>query len=64
MDECCGLTGQALVDELHALTKSAKHRVWIASPYIGSWQAVRRILGSAWEKVDTKLMIDKGFWCK
>jgi hypothetical protein len=34
-------------------------RLWIVSPYIGSWRAVRRILGDAWEKVDVRLLTDK-----
>jgi hypothetical protein len=25
-----------------------KNRLWIASPYIGSWDAVRRVLGKRW----------------
>jgi hypothetical protein len=45
--------------ELRSLVDSAKKRLWIVSPYIGSWNAVRRILGEAWEKVDVRLLTDK-----
>ncbi len=63
MDEYFALTGQRIVDELHALTGSAKRRLWIASPYIGSWKAVRRIIGLAWEQVDVKLLTDEKSGC-
>jgi hypothetical protein len=55
----CAMTVSKLAVELRALTDAAKRRVWIASPYIGSWRAVRRILGLAWQKVDARLLIDK-----
>jgi len=38
----------------------AERRLWVASPYIGSWKAVSRILGAAWQKVDARLLTDKG----
>jgi hypothetical protein len=55
----CALNVCGLADDLRALADSAKHRLWIASPYIGSWKAVKRIIGVAWQKVDVKLLIDK-----
>lgn len=48
-----------LAQELRSLVDSAKKRLWVVSPYIGSWNAVRRVLGEAWEKVDVKLLTDK-----
>lgn len=57
------LTGQALVDELHSRIASATHRLWIASPYLGSWDDVRKVLGANWSKVDMKLLVDKDSGC-
>jgi phosphatidylserine/phosphatidylglycerophosphate/cardiolipin synthase-like enzyme len=48
-----------LARDLRALVDSAKKRLWIVSPYIGSWRAVRRILGETWEKVDVRMLTDK-----
>ena len=48
-----------LASELRRRVKSAKDRLWVASPYIGSWRAVRRILGSNWKDLDAKLLTDK-----
>lgn len=48
-----------LAKDLRALVDSAERRLWIACPYIGSWRAVKRILGSAWQKVDVMLLLDK-----
>jgi hypothetical protein len=48
-----------LAKNLRALADSVEQRLWIVSPYIGSWRAVRRILGSAWERVDVRLLTDK-----
>ncbi len=48
-----------LVKDLRALADAAERRLWIVSPYIGSWRAVRRILGDAWERVDVRLLTDK-----
>ena len=48
-----------LAKDLRALVDSAKKRLWIVSPYIGSWRAVRRILGETWEKVDVRMLTDK-----
>ena len=48
-----------LAKDLRALVDRVEKRLWIVSPYIGSWRAVRRILGEAWEKVDVRLLTDK-----
>jgi hypothetical protein len=48
-----------LAKDLRTLADSVERRLWIVSPYIGSWRAVRRILGSAWERVDVRLLTDK-----
>jgi hypothetical protein len=53
------LTGQRLVDQLHSAVGLAKHRLWIASPYIGAWKDVKRILGATWEKLDVRVLVDK-----
>ena len=48
-----------LAKDLRALVDRVEKRLWVVSPYIGSWRAVRRILGEAWEKVDVRLLTDK-----
>ncbi len=48
-----------LAKNLRALADSVESRLWIVSPYIGSWKSVRRILGDTWEKVDVRLLTDK-----
>lgn len=48
-----------LAKDLRALGDAVERRLWIVSPYIGSWRAVRRILGEAWERVDVRLLTDK-----
>lgn len=57
-NQSTALTGQRLVDRLHSLIDQAKERLWIASPYVGAWNDVRKILGSAWGKVDVRLIVD------
>jgi hypothetical protein len=44
---------------LRDLVDSAQARLWIASPYVGSWKAVSCILGDRWQKVELKVLIDK-----
>lgn len=41
-------TGQELVSGLRAMCDQIKKRLWMASPYVGSWPAVRSILGTRW----------------
>lgn len=48
-----------LAKDLRGLVDRVEKRLWIVSPYIGSWKAVRRILGEAWERVDVRLLTDK-----
>lgn len=55
----CALKVSQLAKDLRTLADSVERRLWIVSPYIGSWRAVRRILGSAWETVDVRLLTDK-----
>jgi hypothetical protein len=55
----CALEVSELAKELRGLADFAERRLWVASPYIGSWKAVRKILGSAWQKVDVRLLTDK-----
>ncbi len=42
------LQGVALGMKLRTLSDSARHRVWIVSPYIGRWPAVSSLLGADW----------------
>lgn len=41
-------TGTELVNKLRSLCNSVQKRLWIASPFIGNWTAVRKILGRKW----------------
>src|SRR3954471_3341271 len=50
------LHGAALGKELRNLSDNAKHRVWIASPYIGRWPAVSALLGGNWWLSSTILL--------
>ena len=43
----CDLKVSELARDLRRLADCVECRLWVASPYIGSWKAVRRILGSA-----------------
>jgi hypothetical protein len=45
-----------LTSDLRTLAGSVERRLWVASPYIGSWRAVKKLLGSAWQKVDVRLL--------
>jgi len=52
---------QKLVNALRKLMNSSKRRVWIASPYIGDFSAVSRILGRKWqlsENISVRLLTD------
>jgi len=42
------LTGQALIDFVRKFCNAATRRIWIVSPFIGSWSDVRRIIGIKW----------------
>jgi hypothetical protein len=41
-------TGSLLVNKLRSLCDCVQKRLWIASPFIGKWTAVRKILGRRW----------------
>jgi len=52
---------QNLVNVLRKLMNSSKRRVWIASPYIGNFSAVSRILGRKWQlsaSISVRLLTD------
>src|SRR5258708_3656897 len=55
----CALKVSQLAIDLRTLAGSVERRLWVASPYIGYWRAVKKILGSAWQKVDVRLLTDK-----
>jgi len=42
------LSGQSLSHSLRNACDSAKRRLWIAAPYVGAWEEVRRIIGRNW----------------
>ena len=46
------LSGQSLVDTLREHCDQAKERIWIASPYIGSFKDVQKIIGDNWMRSD------------
>lgn len=51
---------QSLVDTLRSHCDNAKHRIWIASPFIGSSKEVHQILGGTWKRssIDTRILTD------
>jgi phospholipase D-like protein len=53
------LSRPKLANELRRMCDSVRRRLWIASPYVGSW-SVRNVLGRAWwnGKVDVRLLTD------
>lgn len=55
------LTGNRLVNGLRELCDKVSSRIWIASPYIGNFNAVCRVLGNKWLNdpgVSVRLMSD------
>jgi len=55
------LYGQDLVNELRKLAENVKSRLWIAVPYIGNVEAVKRILGEEWvtnKNISVRLLTD------
>jgi hypothetical protein len=55
------LSEQTLVDTIRSLADKAQYRLWIAVPYIGSYETVQQILGSSWltkHKISFKLLTD------
>lgn len=55
----CAPKVSEVAKDLRQLVDYVERRLWVASPYIGSWRAVRRILGYRWQKVDVRLLTDK-----
>lgn len=54
-------TGTHLVNKLRSLSDAIQKRLWIASPFIGNWTAVRKILGRKWiddASVEVRLITD------
>jgi hypothetical protein len=55
------LHNQDLVTELRSAFNAATQRIWIAVPFIGSWNNVERIIGSNWitpKNIDVRLITD------
>ncbi|MFC2462587.1 MAG: phospholipase D family protein [Porphyromonas endodontalis] len=54
------LSGQNLVDTLREQCEQAKERIWIASPYIGNFKDVQKIIGGNWMRshVDFRVLTD------
>ena len=55
------LIGNELVNQLRNLCDNVKNRLWIISPFIGSWKGVEKIIGTKWitdTKIDVRLLTD------
>ncbi len=54
------LSGQNLVDTLREQCEQAKERIWIASPYIGNFKDVQKIIGGNWmrSRIDFRVLTD------
>src|SRR5215471_1343685 len=55
------LSGRNLSRTLRSACDSAQQRLWIASPYVGGWQEVRRIVGRNWwddTRIGIRLLTD------
>ena len=54
------LSGQSLVDTLREHCDQAKKRIWIASPYIGTFKDVQKIIGGNWIRshIDFRALTD------
>lgn len=56
------LSGEDLSKALRSACDSVKNRLWIASPYVGSWQSVRSVLGRRWwdnGAINVRLLTDE-----
>jgi hypothetical protein len=54
-------TGNELAKNLRALCDKAEERLWIASPFVGAWSAIRKILGRRWfdnSNISVRLLTD------
>ena len=54
------LSGQNLVNALREHCNQAKKRIWIASPYIGTFKDVQKIIGGNWMRshIDFRVLTD------
>lgn len=55
------LTGKTLGHRLKVACDGAATRLWIASPYVGSWESVRRLIGRTWwdnTRIEVRLLTD------
>lgn len=54
------ISGQALVETIRTKCDSVSSRLWIASPYIGDFRQVHRILGDRWmdKDIDVRVITD------
>ena len=54
------LSGQNLVNALREHCDQAKKRIWIASPYIGNFKDVQKIIGGNWMRshIDFRVLTD------
>lgn len=54
------LSGQHLVNALREHCDQAKERIWIASPYVGNFKDVQKIIGGNWMRshVDFRVLTD------
>lgn len=55
------LYGQRLVNALRRLCDSSSKRIWIITPFIGSWNAIEKILGRKWitnNSIDFRILTD------
>lgn len=53
--------GDELVNKLSTLMKKAERRIWIAVPFVGTWNNVQRIIGTKWitdTSIEVRLLID------
>jgi hypothetical protein len=54
-------SGKDLAHSLRKACDAAKHRVWVATPYVGAWPSVRRIIRRAWwddKAINVRLLTD------
>ena len=55
------LCGNELVSKIRNEFDNAKNRIWIAVPFIGEWNAVKRIMGTKWitnNQLNIKIITD------
>ncbi len=55
------LYGNELVKKIREEFDNAKNRIWITVPFIGDWNAVKRIMGTKWitnNQLDIKIITD------